>query len=127
MVADRARRARGSEQQRHPLLREWQTTTFTARTFGLRKAFEAGGVEFAAGEKGVRTRGSAVSIAREQVKAARTLLGWSQSELAKQVGLTETVLRHIEGGVGCAPVLSLSVIRKNFEAARVETPTLALD
>jgi transcriptional regulator with XRE-family HTH domain len=86
----------------------------------LRKAFEAAGVEFTAGEAGVRTRGSAVSISGEQVKEARGLLGWSQSKLAKQVGLTKTVLRHIENGVGRAPVLSLSVVRKTFEAAGVE-------
>jgi ribosome-binding protein aMBF1 (putative translation factor) len=86
----------------------------------LRKVLEAAGVEFTAGEGGVRTRESAVSISREQVKAARQLLGWSQSKLAKQVGLTDTVLRHIEDGVGRTPVLSLSVIRKTLEAAGVE-------
>ena len=36
----------------------------------------------------------------EQVRAARGLLGWSQSELAKRAGLSLPTVKRVEAGMG---------------------------
>jgi transcriptional regulator with XRE-family HTH domain len=36
----------------------------------------------------------------EQLRAARGLLGWSQSELAKRAGLSLPTVKRLEGGFG---------------------------
>ena len=36
----------------------------------------------------------------EQMRAARGLLGWSQSELAKQAGLSLPTVKRVEAGAG---------------------------
>jgi transcriptional regulator with XRE-family HTH domain len=39
-------------------------------------------------------------ITIEQVRAARGLLGWSQSELAKRAGLSLPTVKRVEAGAG---------------------------
>ena len=39
-------------------------------------------------------------IAIEQLRAARSLLGWSQSELASRAGLSLPTVKRLEGGFG---------------------------
>jgi transcriptional regulator with XRE-family HTH domain len=39
-------------------------------------------------------------ITTEQLRAARGLLGWSQSELAKRAGLSLPTVKRVETGVG---------------------------
>ena len=39
-------------------------------------------------------------ITIEQLRAARGLLGWSQSELAKRAGLSLPTVKRLEGGFG---------------------------
>jgi transcriptional regulator with XRE-family HTH domain len=36
----------------------------------------------------------------EQIRAARGLLGWSQSELARRAGLSLPTIKRVESGVG---------------------------
>ena len=39
-------------------------------------------------------------VAIEQIRAARGLLGWSQSELAKRAGLSLPTIKRVEAGLG---------------------------
>jgi predicted transcriptional regulator len=39
-------------------------------------------------------------IAIEQIRAGRALLGWSQSELARQAGLSLPTIKRVEAGAG---------------------------
>jgi transcriptional regulator with XRE-family HTH domain len=39
-------------------------------------------------------------ITVEQIRAARGLLGWSQSELAKRAGLSLPTVKRVEAGMG---------------------------
>jgi transcriptional regulator with XRE-family HTH domain len=39
-------------------------------------------------------------ITTEQLRAARGLLGWSQSQLAKRAGLSLPTVKRLEGGFG---------------------------
>ena len=39
-------------------------------------------------------------ITNEQLRAARGLLGWSQSELAERAGLSLPTVKRLEGGFG---------------------------
>jgi transcriptional regulator with XRE-family HTH domain len=39
-------------------------------------------------------------VAIEQIRAARGLLGWSQSELAKRAGLSLPTVKRVEAGLG---------------------------
>jgi transcriptional regulator with XRE-family HTH domain len=41
-----------------------------------------------------------VPITNEQLRAARGLLGWSQSELAERAGLSLPTVKRLEGGFG---------------------------
>jgi DNA-binding XRE family transcriptional regulator len=59
-----------------------------------------------------------MSITREQIKAARNLLGRWQSDLAGKVGVSERAIRLFEGGES-APRLDLAAIRAALEAAGV--------
>jgi transcriptional regulator with XRE-family HTH domain len=42
----------------------------------------------------------AFTITTEQLRAARGLLGWSQSDLAKRAGLSLPTVKRIEGDLG---------------------------
>jgi transcriptional regulator with XRE-family HTH domain len=56
----------------------------------------------------------------EQIRAARGLLGWSQSKLAERAGLSLPTVKRVEAGTG--PRVSESArarIQKTLEAAGV--------
>ena len=67
------------------------------------------------------SRGILLVITTEQLRAARGLLGWSQSELAKRAGLSLPTVKRLEGGFG--PRVSdeaRSRLQRAIEAAGVE-------
>ena len=60
-------------------------------------------------------------ITIEQIRAARGLLGWSQSELASRAGLSVPTVKRLEGGFG--PKVSdaaCAKLRKAIEAAGIK-------
>ena len=63
-------------------------------------------------------------ITAEQVKAARHLLGWWQSDLAKMVGVSEKAIRTFESVELFDTSLDLGLVREAFEAAGVEFITV---
>ena len=59
-------------------------------------------------------------ITREQIRAARGLLGWSQSQLAKRAGMSLPTVKRLETGTG--PKVSDEArarIREALEAAGI--------
>jgi transcriptional regulator with XRE-family HTH domain len=64
-----------------------------------------------------------VAVSPEQVKAARELLGWSQSELAGKMGVSETAVSLFEREKRRLLVLDVSELRSTLEAAGVEFTT----
>ena len=57
----------------------------------------------------------------DQLRAARSLLGWSQSELATRAGLSLPTVKRLEGGFG--PRVSQDAqakLQKAIEAAGIE-------
>jgi transcriptional regulator with XRE-family HTH domain len=57
----------------------------------------------------------------EQLRAARALLGWSQSELASRAGLSLPTVKRVEGGFG--PNVSEEArakLQQALEAAGIE-------
>jgi transcriptional regulator with XRE-family HTH domain len=57
----------------------------------------------------------------EQLRAARSLLGWSQSELAARAGLSLPTVKRLEGGFGPRVSDDAQVkLQKAIEAAGVE-------
>ena len=60
-----------------------------------------------------------MSITPEQVKAARELLEWSQSDLAGHVGVSESAIRLFELGVNLV-LFDLGAVRNVLEAAGIE-------
>jgi DNA-binding XRE family transcriptional regulator len=61
-----------------------------------------------------------MTISPEQIKAARTLLKWSQSDLAGHVGLSPTTVGAFETGRLHPSVLNVSAIQRALEEAGVE-------
>ena len=59
-------------------------------------------------------------ITREQIKAARKLLGWSQSTLAGRVHMSAARIRAIETGKQQPSAFELDLIREALESAGVE-------
>ena len=60
-------------------------------------------------------------VTTEQLRAARGLLGWSQSELAARAGLSLPTVKRLEGGFG--PRVSddaQAKLRQAIEAAGIE-------
>ncbi|KXW57104.1 helix-turn-helix domain-containing protein [Ferrovum myxofaciens] len=55
-----------------------------------------------------------------QVRAARSLLGWSQKQLAEQSGASLSTLNRFERGDGSPNVNSLRLIYKAFERAGIQ-------
>jgi len=55
----------------------------------------------------------------EQVKAARQLLGWSQSDLAGHVGVSTKTVWVFEAGKPKPSVLNLDLVREALESAGV--------
>jgi transcriptional regulator with XRE-family HTH domain len=59
-------------------------------------------------------------ISAQQIRAARGMMGWSQTDLATQVGITQRALTSIETGKSRASFTTLESIEKIFEAAGIE-------
>jgi transcriptional regulator with XRE-family HTH domain len=60
-----------------------------------------------------------MTITLKQAVAARALLGWSRSDLAARVGVSEWIIGKYENGLR-ASHLSLDLLRSTFEYASVE-------
>ena len=56
-------------------------------------------------------------ITREQIRAARGLLGWTQAELAKAAGLSEVAVKNLERGRTDPRVSTLTAIQEAFDRA----------
>lgn len=61
-----------------------------------------------------------MSITTAQIRGARGLLDWSQSELSRRTGISTTSIGNIESGHTQARESTLEVIRKAFEASGIE-------
>jgi transcriptional regulator with XRE-family HTH domain len=61
-----------------------------------------------------------VTITTAQMRGARGLLNWSQSELSKRTGISTTSIGNIEAGNTQARESTLKLIRKAFENAGIE-------
>jgi transcriptional regulator with XRE-family HTH domain len=61
-----------------------------------------------------------MTITPGQVKAARELLGWSQSKLAGESGVSASTIRKFEAGDRRPPMLDLSVVRRMLEDGGAE-------
>ena len=54
-------------------------------------------------------------ITVRQIKAARALLGWKQSDLAKHSGLSLPAINNIERGISAPRLDTLELIKQSFE------------
>ncbi|MCC6915267.1 MAG: helix-turn-helix transcriptional regulator [Rhodospirillaceae bacterium] len=59
-------------------------------------------------------------LTREQCRAARALLDWSQADLALKTGLSEGTVRFFESGLRTPSGNSRSKLRSAMESAGVE-------
>jgi ribosome-binding protein aMBF1 (putative translation factor) len=81
----------------------------------LRLALEVGGVQ------GWReAEDTKMTITAQQCIAARNLLDWPRSTLARKSRLSEATIRNLEGGRRLPSPPSVLAIRRAFESARVE-------
>lgn len=60
------------------------------------------------------------SLSKEQSRAARALLDWSQTQLASAANLGESTVRDFEKGRRVPSINNLAAIRAALEAAGVE-------
>ncbi|GJD76881.1 hypothetical protein NBEOAGPD_0082 [Methylobacterium gregans] len=56
-------------------------------------------------------------MAPEQSRAARGLLGWSEADLARKVGLDERLVRDFEAGYGDPPAGQIEALRSALASA----------
>ncbi|MCD8562711.1 MAG: helix-turn-helix domain-containing protein [Alphaproteobacteria bacterium] len=56
----------------------------------------------------------------EQIRAARALLGWNQSDLAERAGLSQTGIARIENGTNHPNSQTLAKIEKAFDQVNIE-------
>lgn len=68
----------------------------------------------------VRDLNSLPTLAPEQIKAARALLGWSQADLAKKSGYSLPAINNIERGIASARTDTISDIQQTFELSGVQ-------
>lgn len=61
----------------------------------------------------------AAMITPAQIRAARALVGWKQTELAEASGVSEISIKNIERGVTDAKASTLAAIQDAFRAAGV--------
>lgn len=61
-----------------------------------------------------------MTITTAQMRGARGLLNWSQSELSKRTGISTTSIGNIEAGNTQARETTLRIIRQAFENAGIE-------
>ncbi|MGY5803367.1 helix-turn-helix domain-containing protein [Rhizobium sp. LEGMi12c] len=60
-----------------------------------------------------------MTITSEQSRAARGLLDWSQTQLARESNLSESTIRDFEKGRRLPSVNNLAAVRRALEAAGV--------
>jgi DNA-binding XRE family transcriptional regulator len=68
----------------------------------------------------VPTRYDAAMMTPAQIRAARALLGWKQTDLASAAGVSEISVKNIERGATDARGSTLGKIQSAFEAAGIE-------
>jgi transcriptional regulator with XRE-family HTH domain len=56
----------------------------------------------------------------DQIRAARALLNWSQSDLAERAGLSQTGIARIESGVNQPNLQTMERIAQAFDDAGIE-------
>ena len=61
-----------------------------------------------------------MSITTAQIRGARGILNWSQSDLAERTGISSTSIGSIENGQSTPRASTLQTIRKTFESAGIE-------
>lgn len=61
----------------------------------------------------------AVMITPAQIRAARALIGWKQTDLAKHSGVSEMSVKNIERGVTDPRASTLRAIQESLETAGV--------
>ena len=61
-----------------------------------------------------------MGITTAQIRGARGILNWSQSELAERTGISATSIGSIENGISTARANTLITIQKSFEDAGIE-------
>lgn len=59
-------------------------------------------------------------MTREQCKAARALLGWTQTELATRAEVTQNTITQFESGATSPRRATRAMIRQAFEFAGIE-------
>jgi DNA-binding XRE family transcriptional regulator len=59
-------------------------------------------------------------VSERQMKAARALLGWTQGDLAKKIGVVPITIKRAEKDIGSTRISVLEDIEKAFVAAGVE-------
>ncbi|RVD57441.1 XRE family transcriptional regulator [Mesorhizobium sp. M2D.F.Ca.ET.185.01.1.1] len=60
-------------------------------------------------------------ITRQQIRTARTMLGWTQNELARGAGISGMAVRNIESGATADPRPStVAALRQALEAGGAE-------
>jgi transcriptional regulator with XRE-family HTH domain len=60
-----------------------------------------------------------MTISREQCRAARGLLNWSQPDLAKVLGVARSTIAHFERGASKPYARTLAAIRATLETAGI--------
>lgn len=65
------------------------------------------------------TRYGAAMITPAQIRAARALIGWKQSDLAKASGVSEISVKNIERGATDPRASTLSAVQSAFDKAGV--------
>lgn len=68
----------------------------------------------------VSSRYDAAMMTPAQIRAARALLGWKQTDLASAAGVSEISVKNIERGATDARGSTLGKIQAAFEAAGLE-------
>ncbi len=68
----------------------------------------------------VAVRYDAAMMTPAQIRAARSLLGWKQTDLAASAGISEISVKNIERSATDARGSTLSKIQAAFEAAGLE-------
>lgn len=61
-----------------------------------------------------------MTISTAQIRGARGLLNWGQSDLSERTGISTTSIGSIENGISIPRESSLNAIRKAFEDAGIE-------
>ncbi len=83
-------------------------------------------------DEGAQSGAVARAMAPEQSRAARGLLGWSEADLARKVGLDERFVRDFEAGYGDPPAGQIEALRSALASAGavftdLPTPGVRLD